>query len=149
MAVRLIKALTQSRRVVLGEGVTMELRPLGFAALKAAEARAFRLAQDRLADAGLAADQTVLAGEDADAYRDELTGLAEEILLDALVLKVAVRWDGVEEEDGTPLPLDLRNWQRLRACFPWLADRALQAIRHPMYMLEREGNASAPSSSGN
>ena len=148
MAVRLIKGLTMPRKVILGEGVTMDLKPLGYADLKAAEARAHRIAVDRLADAGHAADQSVLAGEDAAEYRDRISGLAEEILLDALVEKAATGWAGVEDEDGSALALTRENWQRFRTCFPWLADRALLALRHPLHMLEQEGNASAPSPSG-
>lgn len=140
MAARLIEGLTRPRTVTLGEGVTLQLKPMGFADYKAAQARAVRLATDRLADAGHAASQSVLAGEDAAEYRDAINGLAEEILLDALVEKLATGWAGVEDESGAALPLTRANWQRFRAGFPLLAERAMQAILHPLHMMEQEGN---------
>lgn len=148
MGVRLNGGFTEPRTIVLGEGVTMTVRPYGYAEMKAIERAAFRMAQDRLEDAGRAADRTVLAGEDAEAYRDELSGLEAEILLDALVAKLADGWAGVEDEDGAPLTLTQANWRRFRAAYPHLAERAAMGIKYPAQMLDREGNASAPSSSG-
>ena len=148
MAVRLIDGLRRARTVTLGEGVTMTLRAHGFADMKAAEARAHRLAQDRLADAGESVLQAVEAGESAAEYRDRIAGLAEEILLDALVEKLATGWDGVEDADGKPLPLTPDAWRAFRQLYPHLADRALLAIRYPQHLVDQEGNASAPSPSG-
>ena len=148
MAVRLAKGLTQPRTVTLGEGVTLTVKPMGFADYKAAQSRAARLAQDRLSDAGHAASQTVLAGEDAAEYRDRLQGIAEEILLDALVEELATGWEGVEDEAGNPIELTRANWQRFRSQFPLLASNAIGAIFHPLHLVEQEGNGSAPSSSG-
>lgn len=148
MALTLARALRERRTIDLGGGVEMDVKAIGYAEWKAAEARAFRLAQDRLEDAGSTALASVLAGEDGAEYRDRISGLAAEILLDALVQEAGLGWRGVADEAGEPLPLTRETWAMFRRQFPWHADRALAGIQNPALAVEREGNGSGRSSSG-
>ena len=154
MAIRLKQGLTQERVIPMAPGATMTVKAITYADLKAAEQRAFRLAQDELAAAGKAFDRTLLQGEDALAYQDELNALAESIMLDRLVERLAIRWEGVvvaadgEEAEDQVLDYSFENWKWLKAQEPFIADRVSIGIRGGVNVVDQEGNGSAPSSDG-
>lgn len=142
MAIRLA-ALFATREVDLGYGVTVTLKPLGFADLKAAEAASLRGARERLLALRDASDQ--VADPDARSLDAELAGLAEEMMLDELVARHASNWTGVVDEDGvTPVELNRDTWRRFRQGVPFLADKLRLEFRMPLNMVVAEGNPSAP-----
>lgn len=142
--IRLGPLLTEERDVPLGMGVTIRLRPVTYAGMKAVEAGAFRKARARAAEAA-ALGAEALSGPDPEAlaaYRDEILGIAEELMLDALVARFAISWDGVANETGeAPAPLNPENWRKLREGFPFMADRVRAALHAPVNLAAAEGNA--------
>lgn len=154
MVLRLSRGLTKERVIPMAPGATMTVKPISYTDLKAAEQRAFRLAQDELAAAGNAFDRTLMQGEDALAYQDELNALAESIMLDRLVERLAISWTGVvvanegEGAEDEEIDYSYENWKWLKRQEPFVADRVSVGIRGGVNLVDQEGNALAPSSAG-
>lgn len=138
MAIRL-KDLMGERSVSLGSGVTVMVKPIGFAGMKAAEAGALRKARAALdAEAGAAIAEDAAARE---AREDRIAGLAEELLLDEIVQGCVTGWSGVELADGSgPAPLTRETWATFRTLVPALADRLRVEMRLPAALVVAEGN---------
>lgn len=148
--IRLSPLLTEERDVPLGMGVTIRLRPVTYSGIKAVEQRAFRQARARLAAVSALGAEALDAasmngGADPEAiaaYNDEIVGVAEELMLDALVARFAVSWEGVANETGeAAAPLTPENWRMLREGFPFMADLVRAALHRPVNLAAAEGNA--------
>lgn len=144
MAIRL-SDLLGPRTVELGYGVTVTLRPVGYADLKAAEAAALRGARTRLSALREAGDLVAGGVEAAERFEADVAGLAEELMLDELVARHAASWAGVLDVDGErEAPLTRETWIKFRRGLPYLADRLRLAFREPAGLVVSEGEPSAP-----
>ncbi len=143
MAIRLVE-LFDARSIDLGYGVSVRVRPIGYADLKAAEASALRRARERKAALLDAPDAVAQDAADNRSSDDEMLGLAEELLLDEMVHRFVESWDGVLDEDGlTPAPLTPATWRKFRQGVPMLADVLRAALRRPVDLVVCEGKPSA------
>lgn len=145
MAIRLTDLMGE-REVPLGAGVRVTLRPIGFAGMKAAEAAALRQARLRVEGDDLLGARVEQRGPDdepgaREAREERVAGLAEELLLDAIVMDCVTGWSGVELGDGSgPAPLTPETWAQFRTLVPALADRLRAEIRVPAALVVAEGN---------
>lgn len=152
MALRLTPRLAAGRRIGPVFGVVVDFGPISYAQWRAAEARAGRMARERMPEAAISAMEVVLAGDRATEaerrHRDRMEGLAAEILLTSLVEEHATGWAGVEDEAGNPVPLTPDTWAALCRAYPMVAEAIMSHLSLPAGLLSAEGNASAPSPNG-
>jgi hypothetical protein len=137
MAISLRKALTEERSLDLGRGVTVRVKPVGFARFARLNAESLMRAQAELAAAG--------AGEPSSGA---VAVLSQKHLDAALIVESITGWDGVEGEDGLPAPVTAEAWALFADLCPDLASIVVAEIRHPGILAVYEGNASAPSPNG-
>lgn len=141
MAVRL-GGLLGPRTHELGFGVRVQMRAIGYADIKAAEHHAVRQARARIMEMRDAQDET---RGDLRRFEEDALAMADAILLDTLVERFGIGWDGVMQEDGvTPAPLTPETWAAFRDGLPFLADALRAALRTPVDMVILEGEPSAP-----
>lgn len=145
MGIRLSDIVAGPRDVALGDGVSITLMPVSYAAMKAAEATAHRKAREQIGDYFGLMGEADGDWEQQLLYQERIIGIAEELMLDGLVANYATGWDGVFENDDTPVPLNEANWRRFRNAFPWKADQVRAALHRPVDIVASEGNLSAPS----
>ena len=118
MALRLDRSVARNRRIDLGYGVSLTMRPFGFAEFKEAEAAAHRLASQTLPPAEAASidafDDEDLPPEVEDATRGQFASH----LIRILVSRFGDGWEGVETESGEPAALTLRTFDEFMTLFP-------------------------------
>lgn len=137
MAISLRKALTEEREIDLGRGVTVRVKPVGFARFSRLNAEALMRAQAELA----------AAGEGEPAF-GAVAALSQTHLNVAMIVETITGWDGVEGEDGAPAPVTAATWALFADICPDLASIVVAEIRQPGVLAACEGNAFAPSPNG-
>lgn len=157
MAIRLSRKLFESRDIPIGYGVSFTFAPFGYADYKEAEARAGRMARDRLSQVDTIKLETTDDEDLGPEFAEKMIGLSAEILLDSLVMKYATSWSGVFYEKKNPddpeeadiaMPLTPESWEGFRSELPLMADILDRKLVMPMHVIVTEGNASAPLPSG-
>jgi len=152
MALRLQKYIGAERRVGPLYGVSIWFRPITLAGWHTAQARAERLARERAPEAAVSALEAAVAQDEATeselTYRDKISGLAHEIFLTALVEEHAIRWEGVEDENGNPVPLSPETWSSFIRNYPMVAEQLMGLLQLPFSILAAEGNGSGLSRNG-
>lgn len=137
MVISLNKALTEERRIDLGRGVAIRVRPVGFA-------RFSRLNLDALMRA-----QAEIAGKGEDAASPMAISALSQLYLDRdLIVASLTGWEGIEDETGAVAPITAETWALFAELHPDLATVAIAEIRMPGLLAAAEGNASAPSPDG-
>jgi hypothetical protein len=137
MVVSLKKALTEERALDLGRGVTVRIKPVGFARFARLNAEALLRAQAELAAAG-----------EAEPASGAVAVLSQKHLDAALIVESITGWDGIIGEDGLPAPVTTEAWALFADLCPDLASIVVAEIRHPGILAAYEGNACAPSPNG-
>lgn len=128
-----LSALNESRWVDMPQGVRLKLRPVTTAVRMAAQTAA----------------RTSLEGLDEAARGDAalMTGLGFQTLLECLARYAVEDWDGVADQDGTPLPVTpeaLAALMRLEE----IAHAFFVEVMRPAETVAMEGNVSGPAPRG-
>lgn len=139
MVISLNKALTEERRIDLGRGVAIRVRPVGFARFSRLNLDALLRAQAELAGRS--------EGEDAPSPM-AISALAQLHLDRDLIVASLTGWEGIEDETGAVAPITAETWALFAELHPDLATVAIAEIRMPGLLAAAEGNASAPSPDG-
>jgi len=139
----------EPRRVALGFGVTVTLKPLSFAVYRAAIHSAERRAREMAAEIGLidAAGGSVL-DVPAPHDRDGMRGLRDQFLLQALARHGIIGWQGVGDDAGEPAQVTPEAADALICGHPLLAERFELEYLRDITELAVEGNASGAAPNG-
>ena len=126
---------------VIEPGVRVWVPPLDVAALRAAEYRAMKAASEAKATAGIPDDEPA-----SDAQVGVLEGAFTQGRIRALADRI-VKWEGVVDEQGVPLPVTPEALDAF-AAHPQAGLAFIRAYEQPVKAVVAEGNGSAPSSDG-
>ena len=144
MALRLARKLGRSRRIELGYGVWVDLRPFSYAEFKECEATAMRMALDGMSTA----DATETAAMDDEDLRPEVEEATRGRFASFIVHLVLVRfgegWGGIEDEDGAPVAMNAGTIAQVLEAFPGVAQALHIEMLQPFQAVDAEGNVSAP-----
>lgn len=137
-----------ARWLELPFGVRVEVEPLTTARATAARNEAIRRAGALTteAEAAAKAGQEFSPGSFTGANVSAIAGITMEYEIEALARFGIRRWEGLNGEDGNPLPVTPEACEAL-AQHPELGVAFWAAYRRPLDDLAAEGNASAPSAS--
>lgn len=135
--VSLVKTLTEERTIALGQGVTVRIRPVGYARFNRLNAEALMRAARELAAEGEEAAPPAAVAQLSQAYLDR-----------RLIVESVTGWEGVDDGEGNVPPVTEETWALFADLYPELATVAVAEIRRPGLLASAEGNGSAPSPNG-
>lgn len=139
----------QPRRMTLGAGVAVTVKPLTFALYRAAVHSAERQAREVASELGLieAAGGSIAdipSPHDAEGMR----GLRDQFLLQALARHAIAAWEGIGDADGAPAPVTPETIDALIRDHPLLAERFEVEYLREITEWIAEGNASGAAPTG-
>ncbi|MEO1723557.1 MAG: hypothetical protein AAFR84_14260 [Pseudomonadota bacterium] len=140
---------SSDREFRLSRGVVIHYRPVTYPEYllaKAASQSHIRAVLERLRAAGT-------IGEDADPLgvadaMAQVVAEAEAVLAEKLVLTATLRWEGIADQDGNPLPVTAAAWRAIANHFLGEADAYALAVQEPQTRVDAEGNGSTPAQNG-
>lgn len=135
--VSLVRALTEEREVDVGNGVTLRIRPVGFARFARLNAEALIRAQRELIEAGEPEPGGMAIAQLSQAY-----------LSQRLIVESITGWEGVDDGEGNVPPVTEETWALFADLCPEAATIAVAEIRQPGILMAAEGNGYAPSPNG-
>lgn len=144
MALRLSRSIGKERKIDVGYGVIFTFRPFSYAELEEVKAAAHRLSRDQLSMKSQMAVEALDDEDMPDTVESEIRGRFQHGLLMTLILRFATAWDGVEQEDESPAPLEFDFIESFLTQFPGVANTLAQQVLLPYQMVNLEGKGSAP-----